>query len=222
MANPSNMILDSDYPMDKIAYFKQGTFDPSVTEILIPHNLGFAPLCFGVFSPDEDFSTPYSFSTPLDILYDQTYKIFVEVSSFLLSYDDHISLVNSYLTGYVQSPCYYRIYGFAPSSISPDVDFTNIDAYKLLLSSDYNYSKLYMEGESTSSTSIMHNLGYRPQVLAWMKRRFLAGRPIEIINTFSKDYEGIITGVRVTNNAMTIDFSDGWEKVFWRIYLDES
>ena len=65
--DPREFLLNTDYEMDKIIYFKEGKVNNPINNyetISIPHNLGFAPLIFGVCSFNSSFTNTRSF--PVD------------------------------------------------------------------------------------------------------------------------------------------------------------
>ena len=70
--DPRDFLLNTDYEMDKIVYFKEGSLNSGQTDVSIPHKLGFAPLIFGICAFNEDFSDargiPYQYQTTSDFV----------------------------------------------------------------------------------------------------------------------------------------------------------
>ena len=59
MENPNNFLINTDYPLDMIIYYKfyeLTTNGSSSQTVTIPHGLGFTPLLFGVWSTTPDFA----------------------------------------------------------------------------------------------------------------------------------------------------------------------
>lgn len=154
--NSREFLINSDYPMDKIIYFKQYDNLPGGESVSIPHNLPFIPLLFGVWSMNADFSDPRGFAG--------LYANFGYVSISADSTYVHISSVTD-------SPAYIRIYAFEPSDSHADIPPTNTMAGEFILNSDYKYSKLQqaliVDYNGGVGVSVPHNLGYKPQVMAW-------------------------------------------------------
>jgi hypothetical protein len=170
MTDSRNLLLDTDYPLDKIIYMTSGSFSAAGgggldTVYEITHNLGFTPLVIGTWSTDIGFSTSreggfFAFEgTDPNTIYTQFFanstKITVTTSNPTAS----------------SVTIYYRIYAFTPSDVNLDASFTTSVADIFALNTDYNYTKLYSSGIATAAaiTTITHGLGYRPQVMAWIK-----------------------------------------------------
>ena len=58
--DPRNFLLNTDYEMDKIVYFKEGSLNAGQYDVDMPHGLNFTPLVFGVCAFNSDFSDPRS------------------------------------------------------------------------------------------------------------------------------------------------------------------
>jgi hypothetical protein len=173
MADARKFIINSDYPMDMIVFFDHrenlpnASSSPSAT---IQHNLPFIPLVFGVWSITQDYSDPRSFGQLTDSL-----DGYVDVRAD----DTNIYVYSS--AGYYDSeynwhayPVFVRVYAFEPADSNADVPFTNISAGKFIINSDYNYAKLLradvVDASTGGGTILVHNLGYKPQVMAWTER----------------------------------------------------
>lgn len=156
--DPRDFLLNTDYEMDKIVYFKEGELNSGQYDIDIPHNLKFTPLIFGVCAFKSDFSdsrsVPYQQITANTTI---SFTALANVTNIRLSY------TGSNNPGKI----YYRIYAFEPTDSHAKVGGTSKNAKQFILNTDYNYCKLYKAGITTGATTLKHNLGYLPQVLAW-------------------------------------------------------
>ena len=136
MQYPTHFIFNSDYPFDMIVYYKYVEYTKGTTPESFNHNLGFAPLLFGMWSETEDFAVarPYS---------DQSATAYHRVA---VESDD----TKVYITTNSQMPtghkCYLKIYGFAPISWTGDCAPTSQSNSELLLNTDNAYSPLLAAG----------------------------------------------------------------------------
>ena len=171
--DPRDFLLNTDYEMDKIIYFKETKVTPDqFGDAIIPYSLGFAPLITGLWDRSENFNTPRSFSQTsfLDPITYQPVTDTVSCSAgengiLLTMFSEQIA------------PFYVRLIGFEPSNSHRKIGKTSQNANKFILNTDYNYLKLYKKGvedikiNTSSGTvdpiTITHNLGYRPQALFW-------------------------------------------------------
>lgn len=206
--DPRDFILNTDYEMDKIVFYKTGELPAGSYDEPIKHGLSFAPLVFGVFSYVDDFSgprpIPYSFITP-----DNT----INVDALADSENVYLSYIN-----YAGTPAkiYYRLYGFEPSDSHAHVPSTSRYAGEFILNTDYNYCKLKQKGvvNATSTVTIKHGLGYLPQTLVWGE----TGGNIFPINTSYLGYPG---APNAKINAQSLVLSN-IERAHYRIYYDEA
>ncbi len=212
MANPTDFLLNTDYEMDKIVYYKSGEIMPSDNEIYVDNfDLGFIPLVFATLSYTEDFSDTKMSST---IAEDGTTII-------LQAYSDGVTIQYKNPNNPNQK-LYYRIYGFEPSNSTASVGKTQKDAKQFILNTDYNYCKLYKKGIATSNIIIPHNLGYVPLVLAWQENKW--NNPAPGIVTpcwFSGAEDSNIASVSVTSSEVQISGIPTNAKVHYRIYYEE-
>lgn len=194
MANPTDFLLNTDYEMDKIIYFYEGSFNITnnrQTETIV-HDLGFAPLCFGLWSTTKDFSQPHRMSGQGHGIYNLDTQSYTSTFATLLSsdyteapgstYDYAISIDFTQMSGTI----YVRIYGFEPTYVFKHIASTSGHANTFILNTDYNYRKLlkkgHMEiphisglpyGNRFDPVTVSHNLGYIPQVMLWLEERTL-------------------------------------------------
>lgn len=221
-ANAKNMLLSTDYPLDKIIYLKSGSTDaptPTTVDVNFAHELPFTPLLVGTWSYDPTFATSYMAGF-------QPYAPAASTSVTVQSNAVNTRIVIGNNTGSPKT-IYWRIYGYMPSDVDQDVVATAIAADNFTFNTDFNYTKLFASGlaDITSSTqTITHDLGYRPQVEVWFELATIAGQ-------YEREYLGIANpgdtfynAVYVTNT--TVQFRKGTgggqsNKYYYRIYLDE-
>ncbi|MBQ3474489.1 hypothetical protein IJH24_03660 [Candidatus Saccharibacteria bacterium] len=221
--DPRNFLLNTDYETDKIILIKTGDFIGSID---IPHSLSFTPLIFGVWSTDKNFISGntlgvFSESSPIPGLYTPP----LGVSCIAL--EKKIRLEASGEDSDTQK-IYYRVYAFAPDNIGAQTPITANQANQFILNTDYNYRKIKKTGEFTQGgKSYKHNLGYIPQVMAWIKYAELPNLP-----NFSKGIEPVVDisyftdyRLEITESVLKADanFPFGLiEKIIWRVYYDEA
>ena len=202
--DPQDFIINTDYEMDKIIYYTEGSMMPSGTVgtpsvKYIDHNLGFTPLIFGVWSFNSDFTdskmSPYNQFTDTGVLW---FQYSSGNSQILLQYrnDDEPT-----------QKLYYRLYAFEPSNVNKVVPKTSGKAREFIVNTDYNYCKLFKKGYVDGSATITHNLGYIPLVLAWTGST-------QVWSNDQDDY------VEVTKTQVIIKRSANW-RTHYRIYYDE-
>lgn len=204
--DPRNFLLNTDYEMDKIIYFKEGTLDAGQYDIDYAHNLSFTPLIFGVCAFNSNFSdargVPYQSLTTSNS---------VQFTAAANSTNVRLSYINSSGS---PSKIYYRLYGFEPSGSTATVPATSTAASQFILNTDYNYCKLFSKGTAGATATINHNLGYIPQVLAWRQ----ANGWTELINESDSG-----AAVIVTDQSLIFNFpSLGIDNLHYRIYYDEA
>jgi len=207
--NPRDFLLNTDYEMDKIIYYKSGSLSVNQYDVTISHGLGFTPLIFGVCAFNSDYSDPRAI--PFTSVTQQNTTSFTASAN-----NSNIKL--SYIS-YNGSPgqIYYRIYGFEPSDSTANVASTCNNANEFILNTDYNYCKLYKKGTAGNDTTINHNLGYIPQVLVWSD---IGGwtAPIEESSLYSNG-----PGARITTSDLILQFSlTNASRMHYRIYYDEA
>lgn len=212
--DPRDFVLNTDYEMDKIVLFKQGSFTQSLQ---IPHGLSYTPLPFGVWSLDSDFNSTNTISG-IDSNPEIPYTPMLSVS--LIANSTNLVLNSASNTN--NAPIYYRIYAFEPSTSTKDAPSTSTNANKFILNSDYNYAKLLASGEfTTTGQEYQHNLGYLPQVLAWMQYP-KNGEEVTEFMAISSEF----TNVKLIVTENKIQCGNLWsqilDKIHWRIYYDEA
>lgn len=225
-AAANGTLINSDYPLDKIVYLLETPFtvNPGNVEFSVPHNLPFTPLLKAVWSTDPGFSVTYNIgdgvpdSNPLIVFS----TIGTDVSA--TSTNARVYFIRNAPTSQV---VYIRIWGYMPSNINDIVPPTAISGDKFVVNSDYNYTKLFMAGVTSSSstpglaTSVDHNLGYYPQNDVWA---------VHDGATFSLSYTQVLFGLPDTGGTVVTPTSLAMYRTFYpssawsfhyRIYMDE-
>ena len=136
--------------------------------------------------------------------------------AYIYSVSDGIRL--GYGNENLNQKLYYRIYGFEPSNSTAKVGKTQKDAKNFILNTDYNYCKLYKKGIVTSDSTILHNLGYKPFVLAWEEYE-----PLGTITPcwISGGTEDGFAEISTTPTSVKISVVQPNTKIHYRIYYDE-
>ena len=214
--DPNDFLLNTDYEMDKIIFFESGEFTSSVT---ITHGLDFIPLPFGVWSTDENFSS----TNPLGWRDSSTEPGYTPTLS-VECYANGTSIKLEAAGNTNNTKLYYRVYGFEPTDSRKNAPRTSAKAKQMILNTDYNYCKLLKFGTFASDNEeFSHNLGYIPQIMAWLKYDpALVGEDrIDLLDS-SSDATNI--GLKVTNNKLiNRTMASGLiEKIYWRVYYDEA
>lgn len=222
MSDPRNFLLNTDYEMDKIIYFKQGDF---TNEVEFPHNLNFAPLIFGVWSTDEDFSSSNTLGVQPIGSYDPDKTPLCVAAMVIGDIDapDSESKINLRAVGKnsATTKIYYRIYAFAPPEYKGATPTTSSKARQFILNTDYNYRKLKASGVfNNAGEEYVHNLGYLPHVMAWEKNE--SGNEFWIMPLVRSNPNNF--RLEITNNKIKLQFTTSYifEKLYWRLYYDET
>lgn len=142
MQYPTHFIFNSDYPFDMVVYYKYYVFTTNSSTpqtISFDHNLGFAPLLFGIWSYTEDFAKSYPLT---DFITAGSAKIALYVES---------DATKVYITKEQTNPTsgrklYAKIYGFAPTTWTGNCKPTAQSSSSLLLDTDLAYSPLLAAG----------------------------------------------------------------------------
>ena len=214
----SDFHLNTDYPTDKIIYRQTVPVTVAaftMSNIIVPHGVGFMPLAVGNYSPSATMSPLYSVNTaPMPtgfMLYDTA-----------LSSDNTNIYIDARNNTAASVTLYFNVYGYAPANI-PDstmATFTANDSDRYLINTETNMTKLLLDGVTafipdTQSFTISHNLGYLPQCIVWSEDTFtpraaLVNNVVDINNSIS-----------VTNTTVTFrNYSFSSQRYFYRIYAD--
>ena len=209
LANANNFLFNTDYPLDKVIYLFSGSYTQigeTSTTVVVAHGLTFRPLVTGNWSKTVDFTSTKEMFLPE---FSDITSTYVQV----FSNDTNITIRGIKPTAGNET-IYYRIYGFMPSNVNTDVAFTASLADSFQLSTDYNYTKLNETFSgfypAAATTTITHNLGYRPQVMAWTKDINIYGTGI--INQDHTSY--------ILPTTTTIVIKSATKDVHLRVYMD--
>ena len=211
MSDPKDFLLNTDYEMDKIIYFTSGSISPQNSyQYVGEYNFGCIPLVFATFSFTEDFS-----DTRMSWTFTDTLTINLQAVS------DGVRVLYRNSSNPNQK-LYYRVYGFMPSNAAANVGSTQKSAKQFMLNTDYNYCKLYKKGVVDTNTTITHDLGYTPLVLAWQESPWANPAPAVITPCWASGYEDSgIPSISVTKTDVSIVEIPTNNKVHYRIYYDE-
>lgn len=238
LTNLSHFIFNSDYPMDKIVFYKQeaftvparsGQYQPGELTITIPHNLLFTPLPLAIWATDEDFSDT------------RTYAIF----SNLQEVKADATNITVYFQNSTDTPLkgYLRVYGLLPTNAVQEAAPTARQASKLIFDTDKLYAPLVFSGIITTDfdsnnvkkinvchgykelitqanrVEIEHDLGNYPFMLLWYENNgeikltaqsdLYYDYPLDMLNYSETDKCNVDCG-----------FSMGTDKVHIRIYAN--
>jgi hypothetical protein len=193
-------------------------------DVHIPHGLPFMPLPRGLWTTDSTWQTAYEMNSG-PITTSPTAPSPFTFDTGIEANSTEVIFRNQNWTGSTAT-LYYRIYAFMPSTVNLDAPFTNVGVDNFMINSDYNYTKLYLAGVTAasgvaSSTAVVpHNLGYRPQVMAWAERDgTVYDETYTYVNSGVPD-----SGCDVNINDLTFtraSFIPTTERFHYRIYLDE-
>lgn len=241
MSDIRKFLMSSDQQMDKIIYFEERLITVSNKQDSINFSVGlpFCPLVFGVWSTTPDFTVCQPFiqggimsARTFDFVIDSvSLHVFAINGAPQIQLDNFFTSVHNY---------YVRIYGFMPTDQDFPASVTSIQAQKMILSSDFNYRKLALAGVmpftvdmmtgQASSVTINHNLGYLPQIMAWLETSDSNSPVDKDITPFEFSQRGSNVApygnITLNNNSVIITPLAGqWgniHKIHYRIYHDEA
>jgi hypothetical protein len=197
--DPRDFLINSDYEMDKIVYFTTGTITAGSSDT-IAHNLSFTPMVFGVFATDSDFTDTHVL--PFSAHDGEAFTLSADNTNVNIAYDNQDPTAS----------VYYCIMGFEPDGSTADAPATSQYAGSLIIDTEYNYCKLYSNGyvNGDADTTITHDLGYLPQIMAWTE--------------LNGEYEPTNTSnIEITTTDINFNYAGaGYDKVHYRIYYDET
>lgn len=217
-AAAKQMLLSSDYPLDKVIYMHSGSRTlpaHDFADINISHGLPFTPLMAGSWTTSSNWDVSYEINSG------PRANGNIIVNTGLSSDSSQVTLSLSNTQPSSQT-VYYRLYGLEPSTSSATVAPTvGIAANQFVMNTDYNYSKLFMSGTvsrgSSGTVSVTHGLGYRPQVDTWYDQGGVNRR----VNGRSASAT-VYVEVTTTQVIYTVTlFSPQTITMHFRIYLDE-
>ena len=240
--DPRNFLINTDYEMDKIIYFKEQYVTPNqYGRATIAHGLGITPLITGVWSTTSDFAVPHPFSPPRSYYSsaaDENKWITDTVECYADSTNIYLDLYSGSVDAFPPTtyPFYVRLMGFEPSNSNADLPSTSDNAGKFIINTDYNYLKLHstgveaFPGSSPEVITITHNLGYRPQALFWFELTSGGTTETHQMDGYATAVSGLITSAQEGIESYTDRFviykpqyqygSDF--KLHYRIYYDQA
>ena len=181
--DPRDFLINSDYEMDKIVYFTTGTIT-----------------VFGVFATDSDFTDTHVL--PFSAHNGEAFTLSADNTNVNIAYDNQDPTAS----------VYYCIMGFELDGSTADAPATSQYANNLIIDTEYNYCKLYSKGyvNGDADTTITHDLGYLPQIMAWTE--------------LNGEYEPInASNIEITTTDINFNYAGaGYDKVHYRIYYDET
>lgn len=204
----SNLLVNSDYPFDKIVYMDSGSFTiPAFgfNDESIPNPLTFTPLMMGTWSLDPSFDVSYDLGT----LFSSFINTGIEANP-----TDIIIRTNNSTSSSVTF--YYRIFGFEPSNSNQTAQYTASVADDFILNTDYNYSKLFDADVISANTTVEHDQGHRVQVLVWVQN----GDTITFKPHSDVDITSNNVTAEVTDSSVIFSFYSTSALIHYRIYLD--
>lgn len=237
MPDVRDFLISSDQQMDKIIYFKEQFCEyGQYGDISIPHDLNYTPLVFGIWSDTDDFMVCHPFSQfPI-----QSHRTGLPITDTvkLQASRTNIDISANFVSAH---NFYVRIYAFSPTDINQPATITSNNALGFISSSDFNYRKLYSAGVlpytfdfmsgQASTIIITHNLGYFPQVMAWLETSDSTNpNDKEIIpfdfSFFDQNQYGGHGEIKLSENNIAVTPVVGqWGDIFrvhYRIYYDEA
>lgn len=214
-------ILNSDYPIDKIVWLKEGEKKMNASgstgdnPIEITHNMGVQVYVTGVWTID-DWQTTYTFNA--DRVDGQGYLY----QSVLGSTDAKVYVFAAHASG-ANKQFKYRIWGFMHEDATKGIEAKATAGYgmnRLVFSTDYEYPMLYKEGTASPNTVITHSLGVIPYVDIWGKSSYGDHRySLVTDDQFGQTY-GTGELIKITDSTITISSDTSqYNGYYYRIYL---
>ena len=236
MADIRDFVFNSEYPIDKVIYLKEGkvTSNGVVNQVSFPHNLGFTPFVDGIYSfGDPSFNESYTFGSGKNITIG-TPPNTLQVPIYLnISADkNNIYVIFNFLPSDYVGDIYFKIYGLADESADVDVQPTANQADKFVFNSKYNYCKIIKEGYADpqgegKDVVINHGLGYYPQVSVWMSSA-IGPEGWDKYQTFALilGFPKYNNWVEITDQSVIFHISDSpgsdGTRFYYRIYGDQA
>lgn len=241
-SDPREFLLNTDYEMDKIIFFKE--LDRTVsaaTTVTIAHKLPTVPLVFGIWADNKNFTNAHELGA-----YEDPWNPSMRCRAYANLTNVYLELTPRMSSGsYVSTHFYIKLFGFEPKSnhevpgwtepklINKQLPKTFGHAKDFIINTDYNYLKLLKGGSpltwdsARSCMAYKHNLGYVPQTLLWWSFGWSDDNgdiQFEPLDSFSYDDDG--------NNYKSGYFVDGTELLYYsgmvplksevRLYADEA
>lgn len=223
LANAKDFLINSDYPVDKVILLRSYSIPLAALDfedLTYAHGLSFTPLVVARWSTNSNLIPTYSIlgGPTISSGYAYTTRIWADSTNINLSVTNNTA---SAVT------LYFSVYGFMPSTDNDDVTPTASSADNFTINSDYNYTKLYLSGTvslptGTGSQTVLHSLGYNPQVSLWMEQSSSIYPVIyNAVSTVVPAFNEI--NYYITTTGLVIDYYDllSARTIHYRIYMDE-
>lgn len=230
VAQASNFLLTTDYPVDKLVIAGTGTVaQPASTQTSysFAHGLPFTPLLYGSWSNTSNYAILYGLnsgpisSTPSVSPFDALMKLRADANNLYIVAENYSASAITF---------YARLYGFEPTTDNEVTTHTGSPYDSFQINTDYNYTKLYLDGYidkaagsgSPSTTSVSHNFGADVQAIVW-KEDTSTGviTPLTFHDGGDFQVEDVVAYIGTT--ALTFNFS-GFQpalRMHYRLYIDE-
>lgn len=208
MAELEHFIFNSDYPMDKIVWLKQGELKLSDTgygEATLEHGVGAQLYVKGLWSTD-DWATANMFGAKK--FADQ----YLSINSNVWANDKNVTFN---VASDPNTTLKYKLWGVVNEADTKNLDTSRTVGYsanRLFLSTDLNYPKLVAEGHLGKGEIYQHGQGKIPFVDIWDDNPYIDGyMPIEDSNP-----EDAIAWV--TDSEIKVTSQDLTNGIYYRIY----
>lgn len=202
--DPRDFLLNTDYEMDKIIYYKEFKYTVSrSSSFTTPHNLKTIPLVFGIWSYHPDYSDCHELGASIDFTNSPPCLCGADYTNITIELNPR----NSNETFYIKVFAFETTYSNPDYYIAPKLNLPTTSKYakNFVLNTDYNYLKLLKSGDfatydsSVGYSKYSHNLGYVPQLLEWS---FAGGQGIASEYNYHSPTAGF-TRVRVPGYGYT-------------------
>ena len=216
---PTDFLMNTDYELDKIVFFKEGDFTNTLT---FSHTLSFTPLIFGFWSTDKNFTSVNSIGVfENEPVIPGLYTPVLGVSG--TAYPNKTIKLEAHGENSGSAKIYYRLYAFEPSDSKENAPQTAKHAGALVFDTDYNYRKLLAKGIFTNNgEEYNHNLGYIPQVMVWIKYKNDNGTAPMMESSEFTDFKMEVTDKKIRISLGSPIVQRLIDKIYWRIYYDKA
>jgi len=216
MTDATNFLLNTDYPLDKVSGYYEGSTtvgSGATSSPMVAHGLGYRPLYFVKWSTSPTFEVSYD---ELGVSAINNLQLNAQTSGtdlYLFMSNNSVSSVTFY----------YRVIYFMPPDVDLDAPSTASGLENLQFSTDYNYTKILLEDVTSGSTgTINHDLGYYPQVEVWYIRS-ADSRCVHVVASEAFTSFASLPRCEVTTSSIVLTDPGGIVS-FWyyKVYSDET